>query len=168
MKIKTLILTLALMLACSVNCFAHKAKVISPTFNARTNKLEIQILHTTSAPNIHYIYKIKIDVNGKKVNEETLGGQKDVANISYSTYLKNTRPGDLIKITTLCNRGGTKTATIVASGKKITAVPRTIQKKKSLSRSTIPEKKTSSYKRTQEKVPEVAPEKPAKKKSKWF
>lgn len=198
MKTKILILTLALICSYSINCFAHTAKAIRPEFNIQTRILKVQIIHTTTAPQIHHIYKVKTTVEGKKVKEELLPAQKNSTEAVYTTQLRNVDPGDVINITAYCNRGGAKTATIVASGEKITAVPRAIQKKKSSSkkimpkkpakrtssRSAIPEKKTPSYKRIQEKAPEmapelppeltpekapeVAPEKPAKKKSRWF
>jgi hypothetical protein len=117
MKRKISLLIFALSFVCSSSVFAHPATAVMPSYDAASKILTVKIIHTSSRPNFHYIYKIEIEVNGQiVVSDDTLKAQTSADGLTYTAPLTGIKDSDTVKVTAICNRSGEKTGTLTISG----------------------------------------------------
>ncbi|MEW5895052.1 MAG: hypothetical protein AB1650_04780 [Candidatus Omnitrophota bacterium] len=123
--IKKITFTLLAIFMFSSMSFAHMPQFVAVNYNSLTSILTAEIGHTTTNPNVHFVYKIDVIVNGRKVvSDDTIGGQPNGNGRTYTTRL-NAKAGDVIEVIAYCNRKGQKNATIAVAqgaGKATTAV----------------------------------------------
>ncbi|HSV43065.1 MAG TPA: hypothetical protein VLJ10_00785 [Candidatus Bathyarchaeia archaeon] len=105
---RTILFTLAVILILPTSSFAHKPKNMDISFNGRTQQLNVTVSHSTTNPNIHYIYQLDIMVNDELVKTQSITGKENTSTgLSYTDLLRGVQSGDQISVTASCSRGGT-------------------------------------------------------------
>jgi hypothetical protein len=77
-----------------------------------TDDLRVTINHTVADPNNHYIYRVRIWVNGSLVNESLYTSQPSTSQFTYYYHPIIAYTGAWIKVTAYCNQGGSITRSL--------------------------------------------------------
>ena len=85
----------------SLNAAAHSPK--GANLDYLDNKLAIKIHHPVSFPSYHYVERITIDINERKVFETEFKEQSSETGVLYVVDGINAYEGDRIKLTAKCN-----------------------------------------------------------------
>lgn len=99
-------LTLIIFLSFSAYVSAHPPSDIMISFDPKTKVLTAVVMHYTSNPSRHYIKKIDIGINGKKVFEEKFLRQDNNENRTIEVKLGNFRNGDIVSVEAYCSISG--------------------------------------------------------------
>lgn len=110
---KFLSLCLVLIISCAANSFAHSPKTISLKYDQDSRLLTVNIIHTVTNPENHFINKVIVKVNGNIViTKDDYTSQNTKTEETFTTLLDNVYEGDRIAVEAYCNRAGMKEATI--------------------------------------------------------
>ena len=107
-----LLTLLAGLLCLSTLALAHAASTVTLKFDPETKLLTITAQHMVSNASTHYINKVEVFLNGKKIISQTMSSQTD-KNVQQVQYIINdAKAGAKIKAAATCNKYGTKTGEI--------------------------------------------------------
>ncbi len=90
---------------------AHAPQNISLEYDLTTQTLTVNIEHWAVTPTVHYIERVDIHKNGKKVEAEYYQNQPDPETFSY-TYKIPAVVGDVLQVKANCSVSGSKTAVL--------------------------------------------------------
>ena len=95
---------------------ASSPKEVLPTYDATARTLTVKIIHSSAAPEFHYIEKVEIKKGGKTISTTEYDKQPDRETFSY-VYPLEAAPGDILEVKAICSILGSKTVklTITAS-----------------------------------------------------
>ncbi|MDD5454960.1 MAG: hypothetical protein PHW62_05645 [Candidatus Ratteibacteria bacterium] len=107
---KCLILSLFIMLFAFSPIFAHTPKTVDITVSEKT--IFISISHSVSNPNNHYIRKVEVFLNDKKIIEQTFSMQE--GNSQELIYrIPSLKISDTVTVEAFCNMAGSQKRTII-------------------------------------------------------
>ena len=87
---------------------AHPPKGVELEYDFNANILSVEIGHSVNNATKHYVNKVEVEVNGKKVVEQKFKRQVD-DEIQHCVYkIIDVAPGDKITVTAFCNISGKK------------------------------------------------------------
>lgn len=86
--------------------YAHPPSDIMITFDANTKILKAVIMHNTSNPASHYIKKVDLGLNGKKIIEHTISKQDNNESQTVSYLISDLKDGDLLSVEGYCSISG--------------------------------------------------------------
>ena len=105
-----------LLIAFSFIAFAHPPKSLDVNLDLSDKMLYVMAMHDVQDPTEHFIQKISIELNGKKIIEQTCSAQTDKEKQDLMFTIPEAKAGDKISAKVECIRGGTKTTeTVVKS-----------------------------------------------------
>jgi hypothetical protein len=78
------------------------------TLQYQSGELEVTITHGVADPNVHYVYRVTVSVNGVPVDAFLYASQPSETRFSYR-YPVQTTPGDTIEVAAYCNIAGSVT-----------------------------------------------------------
>ena len=110
---KYIFLTIAILILGMTVASAHPASLVNATFDKDKGNLVVTFAHKVSAPASHYISQIKVQLNKKDVIVQNNLSQETDAGGTFYYKLIGVKVGDKIKVTTVCNKIGNKSAEIV-------------------------------------------------------
>ena len=93
---------------CAVPLVAHSPKSVDVEFDSETRILNVAVTHSVSNASKHYVNKVIVELNGKKVIEQKFSSQtnEEEQHVLYSIH--DAKEGDKIKVTAYCNISGKK------------------------------------------------------------
>ncbi|PLX11485.1 MAG: hypothetical protein C0594_03620, partial [Marinilabiliales bacterium] len=91
---------------------AHPAKKVEISWNKEKSELTIIAEHPVKDVKTHFIDEIVIEVNGEEVAKIEVKEQTGKEQEKLVKSLENIKSGDVIKVTTSCNKFGKKSAEI--------------------------------------------------------
>lgn len=109
---KVLIITLVLL---AVPLLAHTPKSVDLEYDSETGILNASIIHSVNNASKHYVNKIIVELNGKKIIEQTFKRQVDdeVQMVMYKII--DAKESDKIKVTAYCNISGKKNGELIVT-----------------------------------------------------
>jgi hypothetical protein len=87
---------------------AHSPKEVALSYDPPSGNLQVTITHSSPFPNIHYIKRVEISLNGKVLNSFDYQGQPDKPTFAYIYAIKATA-GDTLEASASCSLFGSKT-----------------------------------------------------------
>ncbi|MBU0502808.1 MAG: hypothetical protein ABH882_01745 [Candidatus Omnitrophota bacterium] len=84
--------------------FSHPPSDIKVSIQG--SEVKCDILHSVADPAKHYIYEVKVDLNGIKVIEQQLETQTDNDKQSVVYIIPSLKKSDKLAIWAHCNKGG--------------------------------------------------------------
>ena len=109
---KKLIIALVLV---SVPLLAHSPSSVEAEFDPETRILNLEINHPVNNPTRHYVSKVIVELNGKKIIEQKFGSQTDEEEQDVLYSIHDAKTGDKIKVTAYCNISGKKSSELVVA-----------------------------------------------------
>jgi len=94
----------------SGTAFAHPPKSVTLTYDAATQMLKVTIIHSSLAPNWHYIKSVVVEKNKKPVESYPYKSQPG-DEFAY-TYEIPASPGDTFVVNVYCNMYGSRTESL--------------------------------------------------------
>ncbi len=91
---------------CSVS--AHSPSSMQISYSTVTDELTVDISHQVADPNTHYVNNIEVTLNGQTELNKDYSSQPG-SSFSYTYTDINASVGDTIRITAICNLGGSIT-----------------------------------------------------------
>lgn len=106
---KKMMLTFVL---CMLPLLAHPPKGVELDFDSETAVLNVLVTHGVNDASRHYISKLIVELNGKKIIEQKFRSQinGEEQRVHYSIH--DAREGDKIKVTAFCNVSGKRSSEI--------------------------------------------------------
>jgi len=104
------LMTLFIFFTAVVN--AHPAEDLILKYDRETGLLSIRVLHESKNFDKHYIEKVWVSVNKKKVVIQEFTSQDDLYGLTLQYKIFNLKKGDIIKVDTRCNIFGEKSKTL--------------------------------------------------------
>ena len=92
--------------------FAHGPSAIEASYDLDTHILRILALHSVRNADEHYVNKIKVELNGKKIVEQRFQSQTDREHQETLFMIRDAEVGDEVEITATCNISGKKVVSI--------------------------------------------------------
>lgn len=114
MKIRFIIFALSIALP----LLAHPPKGLELAFDFDSRILTAQIMHSVKDASKHYIYKVIVDLDGKKIIEQTFKKQVDDGLQQVTYKVIDAHEGSKITVTAYCNISGKKSAELVVTQTK--------------------------------------------------
>ena len=109
---KTFFQGFVLCFAITLMAYAHPPSDISANIKGR--HLFVDIQHSVSNDKAHYIVKVEVFVNGKKVITQLFSSQEgNLQKPEY--YIPGLKKGDTVRVVAYCNLGGKKSTEIRVS-----------------------------------------------------
>ena len=102
-----LILILASFIICST-AFSDSPSNIKVDYQGGREILKIMVEHNSDNPAKHYIKRIVVELNKKKIIEQVFQGQSDESGLTVSYNVPGTKKGDKYIIYAYCNIRGKK------------------------------------------------------------
>jgi desulfoferrodoxin (superoxide reductase-like protein) len=90
--------------------FAHPPKGLEMTYDYESNILSVEIAHSVNDAAKHFIKKVVVELNGKKIIEQTFKRQVDGETQQVMYKVIDGIEGDKITVTAYCNISGKKKA----------------------------------------------------------
>jgi desulfoferrodoxin (superoxide reductase-like protein) len=100
------------------SAFGHAPKSIEAGFDTEAHLLNVVVSHDTKDAAKHFVDKIEIKLNGKKIVEQQFASQQDKAAQEAVYRVIDAAVGDEIEIVAGCNISGKKKATITVEKAK--------------------------------------------------
>ena len=100
-----------LMLAFS-SAYAHAPGKVDLEFDLNEQLLKVRVQHQVKDAAKHYVDQVIVELNGKKIVEQTLGSQESLAGEKLIYRITDAGVGDTIAVTAVCNISGKKKASI--------------------------------------------------------
>ena len=88
------------------SAYAHPPSDIKITFDAKTKMLHAIILHNVNNPSSHYIKKVDVALNGKKIIEHTISWQDNNDSQTASYLVPDVKDGDVLSVEGYCSISG--------------------------------------------------------------
>jgi hypothetical protein len=92
--------------AFSLLAYAHPPSDIKIIFDGKTKMLNAVILHGTGSPAFHYIKKVVVDLNGKKIIGQTFSRQDNNVSQTVSYLIPDVKNGDTLSVEGECSISG--------------------------------------------------------------
>lgn len=92
--------------------FGHAPKALDLAFDVETHLLRVNVSHTVRDAGKHYVNKITVELNGKKIIEQQFRSQEDKERQEAVFKIIDAKVGDEITVTAVCNISGRKEATL--------------------------------------------------------
>lgn len=96
------------LLVMAVPLVAHSPKGVDLDYDAETGVLSVEIAHSVNNASKHYIYKVVVELNGKRIVEQKFKSQTDEEIQQVLYKIIDAKEGDKISITAYCNISGKK------------------------------------------------------------
>ncbi len=100
----------ALFLTCIAG--AHPASGIKLSYNNAEGVLRVSVAHSVKDAGSHYLSKITVSINGEEAVLHRLKGQNSDEGLELRYYLPGMKKGDKITVTAVCNKFGSKKASL--------------------------------------------------------
>lgn len=95
---------------------AHPASKVILEFDAETSELTVTFNHKVRDAADHFVYEVTVYLNKTEIIEQKLSSQ-DTTDQGMLVYrITDAKAGDVIKVTTACNKSGKKSQTITVPG----------------------------------------------------
>jgi desulfoferrodoxin (superoxide reductase-like protein) len=91
---------------------AHPASNVELEFNAETSILTVNFDHKVKDAAKHFIFEIKVYLNKEEIIEQKIEQQDDAEKGTVLYKIIDAKAGDKIKVRTICNKTGKKSASI--------------------------------------------------------
>jgi len=104
------IIAAALLIFAATLLFAHPASNVVLDYNAKTMLLTVTFDHSVKNPAEHYIGTVTVKLGDKEAIKQSLTSQETSTGGSLVYKLPNLKAGNIIEVTTECNRMGKKSA----------------------------------------------------------
>lgn len=107
---------LAMLIASSV--LAHPPKSLSLEYDSDSDILTVDVMHSVKDAAKHYVNKVVVKLNGRKIVEQTFKRQVDeeVQQVTYKVI--DAVEGDKLTVTGYCNISGKKSAELIVTQAK--------------------------------------------------
>ncbi|MCX5668543.1 MAG: hypothetical protein NTX89_00250 [Candidatus Omnitrophica bacterium] len=90
----------------SAVAYAHPPSDIKITFDPKTKILNAVIIHDVSNPRAHYIKKVDVALNGKKIIEQSISVQDNFDSQTVSYLIPDAKVGDVFSVEGYCSISG--------------------------------------------------------------
>ena len=104
-----------LMVIVAMPLFAHPPKSVTLEYDSDTKILSAVIEHSVNNASKHYVYKVVVEVNGKKRIEQTFTRQMDGEQHEVVYKIADVNDGDKVTVIGYCNISGKKKSELVVS-----------------------------------------------------
>lgn len=123
-QIFSLIFLSLLLIQFTNNVGAHPPSNIQLNYDKNTNTLTVEVSHSVSDPNSHYIEEISIKKNNLDYLTEQYSSQQSTSSFTAS-YIVNATEDDVLEVTAVCNIAGqiSKSIIIESNGSSSTSTP---------------------------------------------
>jgi desulfoferrodoxin (superoxide reductase-like protein) len=91
---------------------AHAPKRLDAEFDTETHLLTVTAYHAVKDAAKHYVEKIEVELNGKRIVEQKFKSQPDLEKQVVLYMIADARVDDEIKVVAHCNISGKKSYTI--------------------------------------------------------
>lgn len=108
------ILMLALVFL-AVPLMAHSPKTPELVYDADAGILNVSITHSVNDAAKHYVNKVVVELNGKKIIEQKFRSQTDEEEQQVVYSIIDAKEGDKISVTAFCNISGKKKSELIIS-----------------------------------------------------
>lgn len=98
---------------------AHSPSGVEIDYDAETNTLSVDVYHTVSDPNSHYIEEIEVYLNDVLEIERTYTSQESTSSMS-DTFIIEATDGDVIEVEAYCNQFGSFENTLTIGNEETT------------------------------------------------
>lgn len=95
---------------------AHPASKVMLAFDAETSELTVTFNHKVRDAEDHFIYEVTVFLNNKEIIQQKLSSQDTTSEGKLIYRITDAKTGDVIKVTTACNKSGKKSQTITVPG----------------------------------------------------
>lgn len=93
---------------CPFFVLAHPPSRIDAEYDDAAKELKLDIIHPVEAPKSHFIYRVTVDVDGKRLIDKEYDEQTDDMEQQVSLNVPGVEKGSTIDIEAFCNRYGEK------------------------------------------------------------
>lgn len=97
----------------AVPLLAHSPKSLELDYDFETSVLNISVTHSVNDASKHYVYKVVVELNGKKIIEQKFRSQTDEEEQQMVYSIIDAKEGDKINVTAYCNISGKKKGELV-------------------------------------------------------
>lgn len=97
----------------AVPLMAHSPKSLELDYDADTGVLNISITHSVNDASKHYVNKVIVELNGKKIVEQKFRSQTDEEEQQVLYSIIDAKEGDKINVTAYCNISGKKKGELI-------------------------------------------------------
>jgi len=92
--------------------FAHAPKSVDITVSVSEKNIAVSIVHSVSNPNSHYVKRVEVTLNDKKIIEQTFSLQE--GNSQEAIYhIPSLKMSDTVTAEAFCNISGSQKKTII-------------------------------------------------------
>ncbi len=102
-----------------VPLLAHSPKGVGLEYDSEAQILHVSITHSVNNASQHYIYKVVVDLNGKKIIEQTFKRQDDNEMHKLVYRIAEAQEGDKISVTAFCNISGKKKSDLIVTAPEV-------------------------------------------------
>jgi len=110
---------LSLLVVSSFLVSAHSPSNMDLSYNATSKELGVSLSHQVSDPNSHYVFNVVVYINNVVTINQNYSSQPG-SSFDYQFNVVNVSDGDVIKVTALCNLGGSITEQITIGPDEVT------------------------------------------------
>jgi desulfoferrodoxin (superoxide reductase-like protein) len=100
---------------CTLTLLAHPPGSVELEFDSESKLLNVLVPHSVNDASRHYITKLIVDLNGKKVVEQKFRSQTDDGEQRVLYTIHDATEGDKIKVTAFCNISGKRSSEITVT-----------------------------------------------------
>ncbi len=104
--------TVLVVLLLSGAASGHGPSGVEASFDVETHILQIRVFHAVRDAGQHYVNKITVELNGKKIIEQHFKSQVDKEHQEALFMIRDAEIGDEVEITAGCNISGKKKVSI--------------------------------------------------------
>lgn len=109
---KNLILSLIILFLVFSSVFAHAPKSVDITVNLSEKNIAVDISHPVSNPNSHYVKRVEVTLNEKKIIEQTFSLQEgNSQGVIY--HIPSLKMSDTVTVEAFCSIAGSQKKTII-------------------------------------------------------
>lgn len=94
---------------------AHSPKSPVLEYEVETGVLNVSITHSVNNASKHYVNKVVVELNGKKIIEQKFRSQTDEEEQRIIYSIIDAKVGDKISVTAFCNISGKKKGELIIS-----------------------------------------------------
>jgi desulfoferrodoxin (superoxide reductase-like protein) len=94
---------------------AHSPKSPELEYDVETGVLSVSITHSVNDASKHYVNKVVVELNGKKIIEQKFRSQTDEEEQQVVYSIIDAKEGDKISVTAFCNISGKKNGELTVS-----------------------------------------------------
>jgi len=85
--------------------YAHPPEKVVLSYDQDAHSLTAEVVHPVSDPDIHFVNRIEVLLNGKMIIEKKPPRQNETM-LSEVYSLTDVKSGDIVKVTSFCSWGG--------------------------------------------------------------